>query len=252
MKKAALSLFVIAASGAYVWSQSGGPAIPDDVLVQPPTDAGIQTDGGRPPASAPEVATPDSIPRQVPFFSRDFDPTTGPDPDPDPAAALPAPLLPTPEPGTAESSPESPPAREPISPSLPRLIQASAKIPLPRPRPASHDLPADRLATPAAMTVGSNLAAYADGIYTGPVVDAYYGPLQIQAIVKNGRLIAIKVLQYPSDRRTSIAINRQALPMLRDEVVSAQSAEVDIISGATLTSEAFIRSLAAALRQATS
>ena len=85
-----------------------------------------------------------------------------------------------------------------------------------------------------------------------PVVDAYYGLVQIQAVVQGGRLAGIKVLQYPSDRRTSVFINRQALPMLRDEVVTAQSANVDIISGATLTSEAFIRSLDAALRQAKS
>ena len=92
---------------------------------------------------------------------------------------------------------------------------------------------------------------YVDGAYTGPVTDAYYGNMQIQAIVQNGRLAGIKVLQYPSDRRTSIAINRQALPMLRDEVIAAQSASVDIISGATLTSDAFIQSLGGALRKAT-
>ena len=65
--------------------------------------------------------------------------------------------------------------------------------------------------------------------------------------MQNGQLAGIKVLRYPSDRRTSVAINRQALPMLRDEVISAQTSEVDIISGATLTSEAFIRSLRGAL-----
>jgi uncharacterized protein with FMN-binding domain len=58
------------------------------------------------------------------------------------------------------------------------------------------------------------------------------------------------VLQYPSDRRTSIAINRRALPVLRSEAIAAQSANVDIVSGATLTSEAFIESLGAALREA--
>ena len=99
------------------------------------------------------------------------------------------------------------------------------------------------------MTVAS-ASRYADGSYTGPAVDAYYGLIQIEAIVRNGQIDALEVLQYPSDRRTSIAINRQALPMLRDEVVSAQSANVDIISGATLTSEAFIRSINSALKQA--
>ena len=93
---------------------------------------------------------------------------------------------------------------------------------------------------------------YADGTYTGPVTDAYYGPIQIQAIVQGGQLTALKVLKYPSDRRTSVNINRQALPMLRDEAIRAQSANVDIISGATLTSRAFIQSLRGALKKASS
>jgi len=103
---------------------------------------------------------------------------------------------------------------------------------------------------PAAGASGPAKGQYADGTYTGPVVDAYYGLMQIQAIITGGRLTSIKVLRYPNDRRTSIYINRQALPMLRDEVIRAQSANVDIISGATLSSEAFIRSLGAAMRKA--
>ena len=108
----------------------------------------------------------------------------------------------------------------------------------------------DQTATPVAPV--ANTSGYANGTFTGPVTDAYYGSVQIQAIVQSGRLTGIKVLQYPSDRRTSIVINSQALPMLRDEVVAAQSAKVDIISGATLTSEAFIQSLGGALKQAIS
>ena len=52
---------------------------------------------------------------------------------------------------------------------------------------------------------------------------------------------------YPADRRASQRINGRALPMLESEVISAQSARVNIISGATLTSEAYLRSLNAAL-----
>ena len=105
---------------------------------------------------------------------------------------------------------------------------------------------------PAASASGPAQAQYRDGAYTGPVVDAYYGLMQIEAIIKGGRLGSIRVLKYPSDRRTSVFINRQALPMLRDEVISAQSANVDIVSGATLSSEAFIQSLGAAMTRAQS
>ncbi len=105
------------------------------------------------------------------------------------------------------------------------------------------------LASPSTAN-GSASARFADGSYTGPVVDAYYGLMQIQAVIKGGRLQSIKILKYPNDRNTSVYINRQALPMLRDEVISAQSANVDIISGATLSSDAFLRSLGAALAKA--
>ena len=109
------------------------------------------------------------------------------------------------------------------------------------------------LKTPAAASAsGPAQAQYRDGAYTGPVVDAYYGLMQIQAIIKGGRLTSIRVLQYPNDRSTSIFLNRQALPMLRDEVISAQSANVDIVSGATLSSEAFKQSLGAAMTRAQS
>ena len=94
--------------------------------------------------------------------------------------------------------------------------------------------------------------AYKDGVFIGPAADAYYGIIQIGAVIKGGRLTDIKVMQYPSDRRTSVRINQIALPRLRDEAVSAQTGDVDIVSGATLTSRAFIRSLSGALRQAVS
>lgn len=122
----------------------------------------------------------------------------------------------------------------------------AALQPVPPPQPTLRDEPVT--VRQAAMALAAT-AGLIDGTYTGPAVSAYYGLIQIQAVVGGGQLIGIKVLQYPSDRRTSIAINRQALPMLRDEAVAAQSANVDIVTGATLTSEAFIRSLGSALQQ---
>jgi uncharacterized protein with FMN-binding domain len=183
---------------------------------------------------------------------------TEPPPEPPPLPAPPA-LTETPalaEVPPAPSIPPAPPespvvAQETPSPSAPVApAPTSVDIPLPRLRPAFGDRPARELLAPATISVASN--TYADGTYTGPIVDAHYGLVQIQAIVQDGRLVAIEVLRYPSDRRVSVRINRQALPMLRDEVISAQSAEVDIVSGATLTSEGFIRSLDGALSQARS
>jgi uncharacterized protein with FMN-binding domain len=74
--------------------------------------------------------------------------------------------------------------------------------------------------------------------------------LQVQASISGGRIVSVKALQYPADRRTSQRINNQALPELQSEVIAAQNTRVDIVSGATLTSEAYIRSLKSALGQA--
>jgi uncharacterized protein with FMN-binding domain len=62
----------------------------------------------------------------------------------------------------------------------------------------------------------------------------------------------VTFLQYPNDRRTSVRINQQVMPWLQSEAVQAQNANVDIITGATLTSEAFAQSLQAALSNARS
>ncbi len=91
---------------------------------------------------------------------------------------------------------------------------------------------------------------YKDGVYTGPTVDAFYGLVQVQATVQSGKLADVQFLQFPNDRRTSQMINRQAMPWLVQEAIQAQSAYVNIISGATLTSEGFAQSLYAALNQA--
>ena len=93
---------------------------------------------------------------------------------------------------------------------------------------------------------------YKDGSFAGSPYDAYWGLVQVQANVQNGQLVSIDVLQYPAHRSTSRTINRQALPMLESEVIRAQGTRVNLISGATLTSKAYLRSLYEALSEASS
>ena len=94
-------------------------------------------------------------------------------------------------------------------------------------------------------------AAYKDGTYTGSVEDAYYGNVQVQAVIQGGKIKQVKFLQYPNDRPNSVAINQQAIPYLQQEAIQAQSAHVSGVSGATDTSIAFVQSLSSALSQAT-
>lgn len=91
---------------------------------------------------------------------------------------------------------------------------------------------------------------FKDGEFTGPVSDAFYGNVQVKAIIQNGKITDVQFLDYPNDRSTSIRINTDAMPALTSEAIQTQNAQVDIVSGATDTSKAFIESLQGALSQA--
>ncbi|MEI7615296.1 MAG: FMN-binding protein [Actinomycetota bacterium] len=101
---------------------------------------------------------------------------------------------------------------------------------------------------PTVTTVAN--ALYKDGQYDGIAADAYYGLVQVKAIIQGGKLTDIQFLSYPSDRSYSVELNSQALPILKSEAIQNQSAKVNIVSGATNSSRAFIISLSSALTQA--
>ncbi len=106
-------------------------------------------------------------------------------------------------------------------------------------------------AQPIAATANATQQKYRDGQYMGSVQDAYYGNVQVEATIQGGQIMAVDFLQYPNTHGTSIYINSQAMPMLKSEAIQAQSSKVDILSGATFTSQAYQASLADALSQAT-
>lgn len=98
--------------------------------------------------------------------------------------------------------------------------------------------------------ISKKTGIYNDGTYIGNSVDAYYGNVQVEAIISNSKLADIQFLDYPQDRSTSVRINSRALPTLRQEAIQAQSANINAVSGASATSPAFIKSLTSALNQA--
>lgn len=95
-----------------------------------------------------------------------------------------------------------------------------------------------------------NRGKFTDGTYTGKVTDAFYGNIQVQITVQNGNLTDIQFLQFPNDHPESLRISQESMPILTREAIKAQSAKVDIVSGATQTSDAFNQSLQSALDQA--
>ncbi|HEX7211240.1 MAG TPA: FMN-binding protein [Propionibacteriaceae bacterium] len=86
--------------------------------------------------------------------------------------------------------------------------------------------------------------------YQGSVAQTRWGPVQVQITVQGGKIIKVSVLQQPNGNHRDAEINDQALPVLINETMSAQSAQIDMISGATVTSEGYVQSLQAALDEA--
>jgi uncharacterized protein with FMN-binding domain len=86
--------------------------------------------------------------------------------------------------------------------------------------------------------------------YTGDTVQTQWGPVQVQITVSGGKITDVSAVQYPSGNPRDQEINAYALPVLHDSVLSAQSAHIDMVSGATVTSSGYLGSLQSALDQA--
>lgn len=131
--------------------------------------------------------------------------------------------------------------------------QSNTSLVVPSSTPQSLPDQSSSNPTPQATTTPTaQKSSFKDGTYTGNSVDAFYGNVQVKATVSNGKITDVVFLDYPQDRRTSQEINAQAMPFLKQEAISAQSANVDIVTGATQTSLAFQKSLQSALNQAKS
>ncbi|KQR53730.1 FMN-binding protein [Leifsonia sp. Leaf336] len=92
-------------------------------------------------------------------------------------------------------------------------------------------------------------AASATKTVTGTAVDTRYGPVQVKVTFSGTTITAVDTVQYPSESGRDVEINSQALPILQQETLSKQSAQIDTVSGATYTSEGYIQSLQSAIDQ---
>ncbi|MFI4971969.1 MAG: FMN-binding protein [Hyphomicrobiales bacterium] len=130
-------------------------------------------------------------------------------------------VLPAQTPSPSQASPS------PTDPSSPTGSPSSSPSPSPSPSPTG-----------------------ANGAFTGSDYPNRFGDVQVRVIISNGRITDIQPLQMPQDRAQSAYISQVAGPMLHDEVIQAQSAQIDIISGATYTSNSYAQSVESALQQA--
>jgi len=87
-------------------------------------------------------------------------------------------------------------------------------------------------------------------VVTGDVISTGYGPTQLQVTLNAGKIIKVTVLQHTDDGVNSQMIDGRALPRLNNETLTAQSAKIDAVSGASYTSAGYIKSLQSALDKA--
>ena len=90
----------------------------------------------------------------------------------------------------------------------------------------------------------------AEQVVPGQVVRTPFGLVQVAATIGPSGITDVQALQLPYDRSYSAQISQIVEPMLRDEALQAQSADIDLISGATYTSTGYAMSLQSALDQA--
>lgn len=86
--------------------------------------------------------------------------------------------------------------------------------------------------------------------YTGDAVSTRFGDVQVQITVENGKITKAEVTQVPWSNGRDQEINSYAVPILNSEAVDAQSSSIDMVSGATFTSQGYIGSLQSAIDQA--
>lgn len=107
-------------------------------------------------------------------------------------------------------------------------------------------------ATAASTATASTATAeqrYADGTYLGAAQSTRWGDVQVQVTISSGRITDVATVQIPSDSK-STTINNRATPILEAQAIAIQSADLDIVSGATYTSRTYATSLQSALDKA--
>jgi uncharacterized protein with FMN-binding domain len=115
----------------------------------------------------------------------------------------------------------------------------------------SSSAPASSAASTPSASASSKAAATArSGTYTGAAETTRFGTTQVEVTISGGRITEVTTVQLNQDDPRSLQISESAAPTLRTEVLSKQTAAVDIVSGATYTSDAYEASLQSALDKA--
>ncbi len=118
------------------------------------------------------------------------------------------------------------------------------------PAAASTTAPSPSASASAPAAAAPAPKAAASGTFSGDTVQTPFGNMQVALVVSSGKITDVKVLQRTDQGQRSVQISDYADPMLRTEVLQAQSANVQMVSGATYTSDGYLQSVQSALDKA--
>jgi uncharacterized protein with FMN-binding domain len=152
----------------------------------------------------------------------------------------------------------------PATPGKPlTFARAAARTPASGAAPPRHATTVPTTAAPAPTTTRTTPAipttrpttappttASARRTFTGDDYPNQYGDVQVKITVQGHQLVDVQALALPYSHSRSAEISQQAEPILRQEALQAQSAQIDLLSGATFTSESYAESLQSALDRA--
>lgn len=108
----------------------------------------------------------------------------------------------------------------------------------------------DSTATASSGSAGSSSSTTGSKTVTGDTAQTQWGPVQVSLTIAGGKVTDVQVPVYPYNNPRDQEINDYALPVLVKETMSAQSADIDMVSGATVTSQGYLTSLQSALDKA--
>jgi uncharacterized protein with FMN-binding domain len=131
----------------------------------------------------------------------------------------------------------------------PHTLVAATPVQSPSSQPPSPSAGGEPSGSPAPSPSPSPAGAVS-GSFMGSDYANRFGDVQVRLVISAGRITDVQAVQMPYDRSRSAYISQVAGPMLRTEVLQAQSAQIDIISGATYTSESYAQSVNSALQKA--
>ena len=131
----------------------------------------------------------------------------------------------------------------------PSSTSSSTSTPSPTATPSGAPPSGGASPTPTATATATPRPASGlkSGSFTGQSYANPYGNVQVQVVISGGKITSVKTIQYPNGHQQSVFINSQALPLLEQEVLNAQSAQINIIGGATFTSQGYAQSVQSAL-----